>query len=198
MASDTSDRLARRHFSFMSSHHRLLCTLYRNPVASSFWSVCLLVIRDRNFMFVMRTELMKYFQMTQTPWYWDHFHYLFTTNSHVGAGDICVSQYHKCNLLNQVLHILSTFSVSKLIEIVIVWVYYTIAFGFSSFFNFLNHFVWLRTTDEGSVPEMRIWSILLIDSDFKWCIHLSRSLFLYFNYLVGVTAGGPESPRGHM
>ena len=43
-----------------------------------------------------------------------------------------------------------------------------------------------------------IWSIILIKSDKKWCIHLSRSLFLYFNYLVSVTAGGPESPRGHM
>ena len=31
----------------------------------------------------------------------------------------------------------------------------------------------------GTVPEMRIWSILLIHSDLKWCIHLSRSLFLY-------------------
>ena len=37
----------------------------------------------------------------------------------------------------------------------------------------------MRITDEGSVPEMRIWSILLIKSDLKWCIHLSRSLFLY-------------------
>ena len=55
-----------------------------------------------------------------------------------------------------------------------------------------------RITDEGSVPEMRIWSILLIKSDLKWCIHLSRSLYLYFNYLVSVTAGGPVSPRGHM
>ena len=53
-------------------------------------------------------------------------------------------------------------------------------------------------TDEGSVPEMRIWSILLIQSDLKWCIYLSRSLFLYPNYLVSVTAGGPASPRGHM
>ena len=26
---------------------------------------------------------------------------------------------------------------------------------------------------------MRIWSILLIKSNLKWCIHLSRSLFLY-------------------
>ena len=32
----------------------------------------------------------------------------------------------------------------------------------------------------------------------KWCIHLSRSLFLNFNYLVSVTACGPVSPRGHM
>ena len=53
-------------------------------------------------------------------------------------------------------------------------------------------------TDEGSVPEMRVWSILLIKSDLKWCIHPIRSLFLYFNYLVSVAAGGPMSPRGHM
>ena len=30
----------------------------------------------------------------------------------------------------------------------------------TSLFKFLNYFVWLRITDEGSVPEMRIWSIL--------------------------------------
>ena len=48
-----------------------------------------------------------------------------------------------------------------------------------SFFNVWNPFVWLRITDEGSLPEMRIWSILLIKSDLKWCIHLSRSLFSY-------------------
>ena len=36
---------------------------------------------------------------------------------------------------------------------------------------------------EGSLPEMRIWYILLIISDLKWCIHLSRSLFLY-NHLI--------------
>ena len=46
--------------------------------------------------------------------------------------------------------------------------------------------------------EMCIWSTLLIKSDLKWCIHLSRSLLSYFNYLVSVTAGGPRSPRGHM
>ena len=28
---------------------------------------------------------------------------------------------------------------------------------------------------------MRIWSISLIQSDLKWCIHLSRSLYLYCN-----------------
>ena len=57
----------------------------------------------------------------------------------------------------------------KLIEIVILWVYYTIPFGFSLFRHFLVitfqlfilH-VWLRITDEGSVPEMRILSISLI------------------------------------
>ena len=74
----------------------------------------------------------------------------------------------------------------KLFEIVILWVYYTIPFGFSLFwhvwdisFQLLKLLLWLRTTDEGSVPEMRIWSILLFESDLKWCIHLSRSLFLY-------------------
>ena len=48
----------------------------------------------------------------------------------------------------------------------------------------LNYFVWLRINDESSVPEMRIWSILLIKSDLKWLIHLvSRSLF---SYLTGL------------
>ena len=54
----------------------------------------------------------------------------------------------------------------------------------------------LRITDEGSVPEMRVWSISLIKSDLKWCIHLSRSLFFNFNYLMSVTADGPRIPRG--
>ena len=73
-----------------------------------------------------------------------------------------------------------------MIEIVILWVYYTILFGLSFFryflalfFNLFNYFVWLRITDEGSIPEMRIWSILLIKSDLKWYIHLGRSLYLY-------------------
>ena len=42
----------------------------------------------------------------------------------------------------------------------------------------------IRITDEGSVPEMRIWSISLIKSDLKWCIHLSRSIFLCLNELI--------------
>ena len=47
-------------------------------------------------------------------------------------------------------------------------------------FQLLNYFVWPRITDEGSLLEMRIWSILLIKSDLKWRIHLRRSLFSYF------------------
>ena len=35
-----------------------------------------------------------------------------------------------------------------------------------------------------SLPEMRIWSILFIKSDSKWCIHLRRSLFLYLNCMI--------------
>ena len=48
-------------------------------------------------------------------------------------------------------------------------------------YTHMNYFDWLRITEEGSVPEMRIWSILLIKSDLKRCIHLSRSLFSYMN-----------------
>ena len=94
----------------------------------------------------------------------------------------------------------SKFTVIQIDWIVILRVYYTIPFVLSLFgtsdaslFNFLNYFVWLRITDEGPVPEMHIWSILSIKSDLKdlkWCIHLNRSLFLYFNYLLSVTVGG--------
>ena len=41
-------------------------------------------------------------------------------------------------------------------------------------------------TDEGSIPEMRIWSILEIKSDLKWCILLSSRLYLYLLYLSKV------------
>ena len=78
-------------------------------------------------------------------------------------------------------------------------VYYTIPFGFSLFrqfwaslLNFFNYFVWLRITEEGSVPEMRITSKLLINP-FK------NGVYIFFlNYLVSVTAGGPMSLRGYM
>ena len=110
--------------------------------------------------------------------------------------------YVRLHLIRSVLRA-SKFSVLKFIEIVILWIYNmasllaSASFGtfVRSLFNFLNYFVWLRITDEGSVTEMRIWSILLMKSDLKWCIHLD--LFLYFNHfthLVSVTAGGQESP----
>ena len=121
-----------------------------------------------------------------------------STRAHVAEFDV------RLQLILSVLRA-SKFSVLKLIEIVILWIYYmaSILASFGTFvtslFNFLNYFVWLRITDEGSVPEMRIWSILLMKSDLKWCIHLG--LLLYFNHfthLVRVTFDGPESPWGHM
>ena len=41
---------------------------------------------------------------------------------------------------------------------------------FGHYFSTFILNVWLRIIDEGSVPEMRIWSISLINSDLKWCI----------------------------
>ena len=55
------------------------------------------------------------------------------------------------------------------------------------FFSIINFFVWRRITDEGSVPEIRWWSILLIKSELKWCIYLSISLFLFFNSALRTT-----------
>ena len=40
------------------------------------------------------------------------------------------------------------------------------------------------------VKVMALW--------FMGYLNLSRILFLYFNSLLSVTGGGPESPRGHM
>ena len=59
----------------------------------------------------------------------------------------------------------STFSVLKFIEIVFFGVYSPSLFGFCLFWHFcdiffqFSYFVWLRITDDGSVLEMRIWSI---------------------------------------
>ena len=108
---------------------------------------------------------------------------------------------------DNLIHVASTFSVLELIEIVLIlWVYYTMPLGFilyghflgASIYNIWNYFVWFTITNEGSVPSMRIWFILLIKSDLKWFIHLSRSILSYFNFLVSVTADGPVSTRGHM
>ena len=74
----------------------------------------------------------------------------------------------------------------------LVWV----IFGITS--HILNFFVWLRITDEGSVPEMRIWSISNLIR-FKWCIHLSRSLFFEFQLLGECHCWWTkESPRAHV
>ena len=54
----------------------------------------------------------------------------------------------------------------------------------------------LRITDEGLVPEMRIWSILFIKSYLKWRIHLSRSLFLYTQQQQLRTAYSTNDCRG--
>ena len=110
--------------------------------------------------------------------------------------------YFRLQLIRSVLRA-SKFSVLKSIEIVILRIYYMTSLLASASFvtfvtsllNFLNYFVWQRISDEGSVHEMRIWSILLMKSDLRWYIHLD--LFLYFKqftHLVSVTAGGPESP----
>ena len=62
----------------------------------------------------------------------------------------------------------SKFSVLKFIEIVILRVYSpsilaSVCFGtfVTSLANLFSYFVWLRIPDDGSVLEMRIWSILL-------------------------------------
>ena len=66
----------------------------------------------------------------------------------------------------------------KLIEIVILCVYYTIPFWLKLV---SAHFgLHLSITDEGSVPEMCIWSILLLKSYLKWFIHLSKTIFFIF------------------
>ena len=74
-------------------------------------------------------------------------------------------------VLGQLLLIRSVWRASKysVFKVVILWVYYTIPFGFSLLWHFLvitfkffKLHVWLRITDEGSVPEVCIWSISLI------------------------------------
>ena len=77
----------------------------------------------------------------------------------------CVKIHRNCNFVGLLHHPL--------------WLQLVLALLGDLFSTFETTF-WLRITDEGSVPEMRIWSILLILFDQKWCIHLSRSLCLYW------------------
>ena len=44
-------------------------------------------------------------------------------------------------------------------------------------FQLLNYFVWLWITIEGSLPETRIWSIMLLISGFQWYIHQVKVSF---------------------
>ena len=79
--------------------------------------------------------------------------------------------YGQLRLIRSVLRA-SKFSELKLIELVSLWVYYTIPFGYSLVrhflvitFQLLKLHLWQRITDEDSIPEMRIRSISLILSD---------------------------------
>ena len=78
----------------------------------------------------------------------------------------------------------------KLIEIVIVWVYYTIPFCFNLFrhfggitFQLFKLLCLAKVTDEVSVPEMRIWFILLIKSELKCYTSLFKSLFILYHII---------------
>ena len=93
-----------------------------------------------------------------------------------------------------------------LIEIVILWVYYTIPFSLSFFRQFWGIifplFQLLSLAKDHCRKfntRMCIWSILLIKSDLKKCIHPNRSFFLYFNlYGEGHCWWTKESSRAHV
>ena len=69
----------------------------------------------------------------------------------------------------------------------------------TSICNFWNYFVWPRITDDGSVPEMRILSILILRSDLKWFIDLRRSLFFIFQLFCEYNYWwASESRRAHV
>ena len=66
-------------------------------------------------------------------------------------------------------------------------------------FQHLNYCILLRIAYEGSVPQMRVWSTLIIKSDLKWCIHLRRCLFFIFHLLGECHCWlTRESPRAHV
>ena len=71
----------------------------------------------------------------------------------------CCTNFVILILILLILH--QNFPSLKLIEIVMMWVYYTIPYGFTLFWHFLvitfQHFilhVWLRITGYGSEPEI--------------------------------------------
>ena len=83
------------------------------------------------------------------------------------VGGCAIEEPVKHTSLIAVVTSVTLFSVLKLIEIVILWVYYNIPFDFTLFrhflgitFQLLNYFVWLRIPDEGSVPVMRMVHIV--------------------------------------
>ena len=124
---------------------------------------------------------------TKCLWRWEpdcRFNFFFNLPAHLRAVT-CITEislhvtisnqslslnklYGRLRLIRSVLRPSSSLCF-KVVEIVILRVYYTMPFGLifflASHFTFLNYFVWLRITDEGSVPEMRLWSILRIKSD---------------------------------
>ena len=80
---------------------------------------------------------------------------------------------------------LSKFSVLKLSEIVILWVYFTIPFGLGSLTK-----VQYPKCAYGPYCELNP-----IQNGVYIYVEVS---FSYFKYLASVTAGGPRSPRAHM
>ena len=64
--------------------------------------------------------------------------------------------------------------------------------------NFWNYFVWLRITDEGSLPEMRVWSILLINPNENG-VYILVETFLIFQPLGECHCRWTiEAPRAHV
>ena len=64
--------------------------------------------------------------------------------------------------------------------------------GVESFFSFLNYFVWLRITDEGSVPKMRIWYILLLHP-IEYGVYILVELSFYICYMCPRGLFGPSA-----
>ena len=129
----------------MAPHFSLLST-------SSFFSILLLNVEtdtDRIFIYLACTH---------------HFNHLVSVTA---GGPVFPPRAHvakfyvRLQLMRSALRA-SKFFVLKFIEIVILWIYYmasistSVSFGtfVTSLFNFLNYFVWLKITDEVSVPFM--------------------------------------------